>query len=302
VPARAEQKRTFVQRIEVDVNARRRTRRWGWLAAVVGLAAAGAAPVLRAQSSPPPGSSERVLFDRLNQERTRAGLTALAWDSRLAEAARRHSTLMAAHNELSHQLTDEPDLQQRVAAAPLDSSGENVAFGHSPASIHEGFMASPPHRQNILNGKWDAVGIGVVQTGGSYWVTQDFGHLIRVVDSEHAIAQVEQALVEARRRAHTNPLRRMESERLQRLACAMGEQGRPDAKGVFNVLGARLGLAYSTADPRLVPEDFEQLAQAREVDSYAVGACFARSPQYPSGIFWVAVVVLHLGNETALPR
>lgn len=232
-------------------------------------------------------------MERLNQERTRVGLPALAWDEHLAAAARRHSEAMADRRQLTHQVASEQELQERVKAVPLDRVGENVAIGPTLSSVHSGLMQSRPHRENILSANFNAIGIGIVQRNDGYWVTQDFAHLMPVLDAQSAAERVAQALAKARTRERQGPLRRLDSQRLQQLACGMGEAGRPDAKAVLNTPGARRGLAYSTSDPQRVPESVDDLARTREVDSYAVGACFARSQRYPSGTYWIALVVLH---------
>jgi len=269
---------------------------WAWVAGAVWLAAgAVACPLLRAQSVPPPGSNVQLLFERLNRERERVGLPTLSWDEDLAAAAHRHSQAMADRRELTHQNEREAELQERLKAVPLDRAGENVAVGPTLASVHNGLMQSPPHRENIMNPRFDAIGIGIVQRDDSYWVTQDFARLLPMLDAQSAAELVAQALAKARTRERGRPLRRLDSMRMQQLACAMGEAGHPDAKAVLNTPGAQRGLAYSTSDPKRVPESVSELAQTQGVDSYAVAACFSRSPRYPSGTYWIALVLFHGG-------
>ena len=55
------------------------------------------------------------------------------------------------------------------------SLGENIGYGGSIRQIHDAFLRSPPHRDNILNPKWNRIGIGVTQdANGRYWVVQEF--------------------------------------------------------------------------------------------------------------------------------
>ena len=64
-----------------------------------------------------------------------------------------------------------------AAIAAYDPSwqgeGENVGVGATPQSIEGAFMASPPHRANIL-GAYTHVGVGVVVANGRIWVTERF--------------------------------------------------------------------------------------------------------------------------------
>ena len=55
------------------------------------------------------------------------------------------------------------------------TAGENIAAGYSDAkSVMEGWMNSPGHRANILNGSYDQVGIGYYYNPSKpyqyYWV------------------------------------------------------------------------------------------------------------------------------------
>ena len=52
--------------------------------------------------------------------------------------------------------------------------GENVGYGASVASVHAMLMRSPAHRANILNRRYDEIGLGVRRVKGRLWVTQVF--------------------------------------------------------------------------------------------------------------------------------
>ncbi len=265
------------------------------LGIIVAVAGSLAGPLLLAQSAPPPGSTARYLFERLNSERARSGLPLLAWDERLYDAARRHSEEMAEHGELSHQLGSEPHLQQRLAETRLDRSAENVGYAPDAASLHRGLMDSALHRQNILDPRFNAVGIGIARDTQSIWATQDFAHIIPTMDAQSAAEQAAVAFLRIRAEVREFPLRRLKTSQLEQVACAMGEDGHPDAKAVLRATNGRRGLAYSTSDPRRLPETAEEVARTRDVDSYAIGACFARSQRYPNGMYWVALAVLRTG-------
>ena len=103
-------------------------------------------------------------------------MPALTWDDGLAAAALAHAQLMAEKRKLSHDFPGEPPLRQRLSAVPLDRSGENVGFDSSVSGAHEGFMASPPHRANILSGAYTAAGVGIAYSSdGRTWAVVDFG-------------------------------------------------------------------------------------------------------------------------------
>jgi uncharacterized protein YkwD len=59
-------------------------------------------------------------------------------------------------------------------ASGMSAQAENVGVGDSLKKIHSALMASASHRQNILSGSHQRIGIGVVSKGGRLWVTQLF--------------------------------------------------------------------------------------------------------------------------------
>jgi uncharacterized protein YkwD len=52
--------------------------------------------------------------------------------------------------------------------------GENVAYNSSLGAALTALENSPGHRANLLKPEFTSIGIGVVISGGRYWVTQVF--------------------------------------------------------------------------------------------------------------------------------
>jgi uncharacterized protein YkwD len=110
----------------------------------------------------------------VNRERNALGIKELWYDDRVGDAAMiRAEELMLL---MSH---DRPD--GRVCGSVLDDMrirhsawGENIAFGHMNAQeVVQSWMGSEGHRENILNPKFRAIGVGVYQEperGRFYWV------------------------------------------------------------------------------------------------------------------------------------
>jgi len=120
--------------------------------------------------------SERELFAAVNRERGAQGLPTLRWNSALADAARRHAQIMAAHQSISHQFPGEPSLPVRVsrAGASYMALAENVAEAPNPVEIHSLWMHSPGHRANILDRNMDSIGIAVIERNGEFYAVEDF--------------------------------------------------------------------------------------------------------------------------------
>lgn len=118
------------------------------------------------------GCSPRELGGRaqglINTERASRGLPQLAWDDNAAAKAQDWANQLAARKTLAHsRLTD-------GISGSWTALGENVGFSANVDAAHRGFMGSAKHRGNILNGGYTAVGVGVAQRDGLYYVVQVF--------------------------------------------------------------------------------------------------------------------------------
>jgi hypothetical protein len=112
--------------------------------------------------------------------RAAAGLAPTAWDDGLARAARQHAAELAGRGLLDHAspTPGRATVADRMArsGSPYTTHGENLAF--VPAAFDavrssvEGWLASPPHRANLLEPGFDRVGFGtaVDDRGGVYVV------------------------------------------------------------------------------------------------------------------------------------
>ena len=144
-----------------------------------------AVPVVLAQASPRSSrfqSSQSIqaeawrIVQLANQARAAAGAGPLKWDAALAAAARQHCLRMAAEGPLSHRYRGEPDTAERAARADAHFSliEENVALGPDPATIHQQWMHSSGHRDNLLNPEVDRVGVAVVAGRRGLYAVADY--------------------------------------------------------------------------------------------------------------------------------
>jgi uncharacterized protein YkwD len=119
-------------------------------------------------------SKEKKLVTRINAARGNHGENKLKVNHKLSQLARKHSRHMhEANNPVMHSSTGQlySYMNQGNCAAMI---GENVGRAGSVPQIHEAFMDSPPHRQNVLEGAWTKVGVGIRTFDGSLWVTELF--------------------------------------------------------------------------------------------------------------------------------
>jgi len=105
----------------------------------------------------------------------------LTLNANLTRAALAHSREMAVNREFDHRGHDGSTPAQRIQRAGYGAFrivGENIAAGAmSPAEVTEGWFASPPHCENIMDARFTEIGIAYAanldSAAGLYW-TQDF--------------------------------------------------------------------------------------------------------------------------------
>jgi hypothetical protein len=229
------------------------------LIAAIGLMLGFVPASLRAQAKA--GTPERELFDDTNRERSARGVALLRWDAELAAAARLHAQRMAQQNDLSHQFAGEPELSMRLrqAGAHFSAAAENVAEGPTPALIHDGWMKSPGHRENILDPALNSLGIAVVERNGQLFAVQDFSKSL----AELSLADEEQQVAG---QLKSQGLHIQADATSARSAC---ESGHADTAGHRSVFVLR----YSATDLSKLPDSLAQAIHSGRYSEAAVGAC-----------------------------
>ena len=106
----------------------------------------------------------------INDDRADKDRKALELDLELSRYAKRHSQDMADEGVLFHT----SDLAAKLKGKHWSIGGENVGMAPSLRALEDMFMASTPHRRNILNREFDHFAVGVVESGGNVWVTVIF--------------------------------------------------------------------------------------------------------------------------------
>ncbi|WP_433298552.1 CAP domain-containing protein [Actinoplanes sp. CA-030573] len=113
-----------------------------------------------------------------NQRRSANGCRPLAVDRELTIASIRQSLYMAHTGLFTHVWRDGTTFVARShAAGYAQPSGENIAWGYrTAAEVMSAWMASPSHRENILNCGARSIGTGVAYgMNGLPYYTQVFG-------------------------------------------------------------------------------------------------------------------------------
>ena len=72
---------------------------------------------------------------------------------------------MAKKQRMYHQ-----ELGPILSKCKLSQVGENIAFGYpSGKAVTKAWIASPPHKANLLNKRHRLIGVGAVQDSRGYW-------------------------------------------------------------------------------------------------------------------------------------
>lgn len=150
---------------------------------------------------------ERRVFELINTERLRLGLKPLKLDARLSDIARAHSRDMGRRDFFDHINPDGKNLTDRARAAKYRCTkyeGDTIRMGLAEnifqnnlydrifirgertnyewnsaekiaVSTMNGWMESPGHRRNILDGAYDRTGVGIdIATNDKVFITQLF--------------------------------------------------------------------------------------------------------------------------------
>ena len=124
-----------------------------------------------------PDAEENLSFAKqvvnlVNEERAKAGVSALVLDETLASAAMVRATEI--ETSFSHTRPDGRSFSTVLSDMGIQyrRSGENIAWGQqSPKAVMEDWMNSKGHRANILNPNFTKIGVGYRKNaaGRTYW-------------------------------------------------------------------------------------------------------------------------------------
>ena len=126
---------------------------------------------------------ETAIFNKVNEERAKAGVPTLTYNTVMQKYARIKSQDMGDNNYFSHE-----DLNGNLITTQMKNDGvsykawgENIAYiggNVSADALAEQFMTnwmnSSGHRANILSTNFSSIGVGVYKIGNKVYATQEF--------------------------------------------------------------------------------------------------------------------------------
>jgi len=238
--------------------------------------------------------AEQDLLQLANQSRRQAGISPLKLDSGLSGAARAHAVAMMDAQKLSHQFAGEVALPQRLAVTTnlqLDQEGENVALDYDALHGHEHLMLSPPHRANLLNPAYNVIGLGVVRGGDRLYIVQDFGHALPAYSIDEVKHRVASAVDQLRRHSGLPALTLRDSPPVDDSACSMAQADKLGTSAIQRLAKQSTVLAYTSLRPETLPRDAPPAVTGRNLRTLSVGACYAPTETYPTGVYWIVLVL-----------
>lgn len=144
---------------------------------------------------------ELLMLALINEERTSRGLDRLTINNALNETAEDHSQWMLDNDIFNHTGVGGSNHFDRIAAGDYELEGafrtaENIGWQSERGSegiaddvrnIHASLMASPGHRDNILNPDFEDIGIGIERSDfrgfDGIMITQNFGRTDAISDT-----------------------------------------------------------------------------------------------------------------------
>lgn len=239
---------------------------------------------------------EKELFELANKERKKISLSSLQLSQDLSLLARKHSLDMASQGKISHSSSSGKSYKDRVVEAGFYfiSLGENVAFSETflTAFIHQGFMESPGHRENILSPDFDQVGIGVVfKEDKGYFITQDFRESLLMRDIKEVEEDIQQKINGLRRENSLPPLTFLEEANryAQKYSLSKFENKPPPQ------MPSHFGENYilSIASPSLTEAfyGYKEMAMDKIYESAGLGVSFGKNKKYPGGSYFITLIL-----------
>lgn len=145
-------------------------RPWSFVVALLVAVLASPAAHASAAGATPVPSADAEFLALVNGSRRAVGLHELRTDAELARIAYDWAVTMADRNDLEHN----PALQRQVSR-PWLALFENVGNGAYPRQIFDAFLASPSHREIIVDRSFTLIGIGTVRdASGLMWTSHVF--------------------------------------------------------------------------------------------------------------------------------
>lgn len=243
---------------------------------------------------------EKTLLEWVNKERTDRKLGPLNLSADLRKVAEGHSRDMASRRKLTHLSSGRKSFEDRLLDAGMFfiEIGENVATSETfdGAFIHQGFMDSPEHRDNILNPNFDTIGISVVYANDNkYYVTQDFIQSLDVLEEEDATKFFQDEIDRIRKK---NALPALSFQKTANIFAQRHAKKKAAGQRLLNVANffGETHVHFITTPRLTIPENVSREIASGIYESGGIGAWFGRLPEYPGGTYLITLFLFPISQ------
>ncbi len=108
---------------------------------------------------------ERIMIELVNDVRIANGLSSLKIDDQLTDIARMKARDMISNNYFDHYSPTygSPFTMMKDQGVKYLLAGENLASSRTVQKGFEGLMNSPEHKENIMDNRYDSIGVGIIK-------------------------------------------------------------------------------------------------------------------------------------------
>ena len=178
------------------------------------------------------------------------------------------------------------DVTETYAAKVDITSGVNIAL---VGRWFLGLLRGRFIHRNILDSRYNAIGIGVVRNGPRVWAVQDLARRLPDTSLREVESIVATTFSRVRAERHLSPLSLVDAPNIRREACDMAERDSVSADIVAHRLtNIRSVFTFTASEPQKLPDGLTDSPPAA-ARSFAVGACFRKTDRYPEGTNWIVV-------------
>jgi hypothetical protein len=135
--------------------------------------------------------SDDDVIKHINALRRKKGALPLAVDTRLAKVAADQTREMARRGEVAHRFEPSRTLKQRLleAGLPVERASENLAFHHTLTEAVGLLLASPAHRDALLDPRLTKIGMATFSAHGGVFIAQELAELAPKIDDAPTLAR-----------------------------------------------------------------------------------------------------------------
>jgi hypothetical protein len=247
------------------------------------------------------------LVGDINDLRSRQGLRPLAVHGELTAKATGWARTMAAAGRIWHSVLSDGVTVDWV------SLGENVGTAGTAAALHQAFVNSPRHYENVVRPDYDHVGVGVADVGGMLYAAEVFmrlrpaaaasvSHPIGTAPPAQAADLAPAAAVTAAPRAALPKPKAAPVASRRRIQAAPVRRVAVDSPGSASATAAPTGVSEPAVPPIGRPESVVPSQPRLELAGHTTEATVSGGRPVVTGVAAVAWAAATVGLVAVRPR